>query len=64
VKLSIHAAGFVARIRSDHVYRRVKIGFLRWRRVCSLCHQPAPCNRNVLADDVEAGRRDVAGNPS
>lgn len=61
--LSLHAMGVVAEIRYAHVPRRVKIAG-RWfrRKVCVLCGQPWQCSRRALADDIEAGRRDIAGN--
>jgi len=64
VVLSTHAANVVAKIRADHVVHKVRVAG-KWfrRRVCALCGQPAPCNRLELARDIEAGLRDVAGNP-
>jgi len=62
--LAEHAAAHVDRIRADHTMRKVRIrGAIFKRKVCGLCSQPWPCNRIVLAGEIEAGRRDVAGNP-
>jgi hypothetical protein len=60
----LHARGVAAQIRANHIPHTVRIPRqLRRRRVCSLCGQPIPCNRLVLAADIEAGRRDTAGQP-
>lgn len=60
-----HGRTLVERIRADHIPTRVRIpGRIRRRMVCQLCGQPAPCNRLALAADIEAGRRDSAGQPT
>ena len=58
------AQSIVEQIRAAHLVIEVKVpGRWRKQRVCALCQQPDPCGRRVFADDIEAGRRDIAGRP-